>query len=212
VADSGEIRDAVDSAAPVRLATLEDRAGVVATVVAAFAEDPAWGFLMGSDYQRLAPRFAAALFDLRAPAGSVWVAGEHNAVAMWDAPGAGSPPDRAREIWKDYSAAAGEQAQARLLAYNGAVAAAAPPESYWYLGVLATHPTRRRQGLASAVLAPALALAARDGLACCLETSTEPNRRFYEGRGFTEASDVVIAGGPPTWWLKRPAPREPSGE
>jgi hypothetical protein len=43
----------------------------------------------------------------------------------------------------------------------------------------------------------------RLGLPCCLETSTTANRRFYERRGFTQATGVVLPGGPATWWLRR---------
>jgi len=93
----------------------------------------------------------------------------------------------------------------RLVAYKTALAAVCPADPYWYLGVLATHPTRQGEGLATAVLTPVLGEADRDGLACCLETSTETNRRFYERRGFIEPTAVELPAGPPTWWLHRPA-------
>jgi hypothetical protein len=44
-------------------------------------------------------------------------------------------------------------------------------------------PERRREGLATALLSPILNEADRLGNACCLETSTEENRRFYENEG-----------------------------
>jgi GNAT superfamily N-acetyltransferase len=72
-----------------------------------------------------------------------------------------------------------------------------------YLGVLATHPARQGEGLATAVLTPILDEADRLGIACCLETSTMKNRRFYERRGFTHATEIILPGGPPTWWLRR---------
>jgi GNAT superfamily N-acetyltransferase len=192
------------AAPPVRQARAADRAGVVATVAAAFASDPAWAFLLGDGYERLAPRFAGALFDLRVISGGVWIAGECLAVAMWDPPGGAGSPERAQAVWEEYAAFAGKDVYERLVHYNRAVGAASPEESYWYLGVLATHPDHRRRGLASSVLAPVLAKADRDGLSCCLETSTESNRRFYEARGFTEATGVALDGGPSTWWLRRP--------
>lgn len=90
--------------------------------------------------------------------------------------------------------------------YNDAVTAASPAEPHWYLGVLATDPERQREGLAIALPTPILDEADRLGIACCLETSTADNRRFYERRGFTQATEVAVPGGPPTWWLRR-APR-----
>jgi GNAT superfamily N-acetyltransferase len=191
----------------VRRALAAERPGVVETVVAAFAHDPAWSFLLGEEYDRLAPRFAGALFDLRVPAGNVWVADDLAAVAMWRAPSDGDSegaPVEAEQIWIGYREAAGAAAFARLIAYNQAVSAVSPAGPFWYLGVLATHPARRREGLAIAALAPVLAAADRAQVPCCLETSTEANRRFYERRGFVEATEVSVAGGPPTWWLRRP--------
>lgn len=209
-----------ESPQTVRRAAPGDRAGVVATVVAAFAQDPAWRFLLGEgeSYARSAPELAGALFDLRVGAGNVWVSGEDLAsVAMWREPGG---QDGSRElagrVWARYREVAGAGAAARLEAYDAAVAAAgardaraAGREEHWYLGVLASDPARRREGLASAVLEPVLARADASGLACCLETSTEANRRFYAGRGFTEATAAHLPGGPPIWWLRRPAPPGP---
>jgi GNAT superfamily N-acetyltransferase len=189
----------------IRRASSPERPKVVATVTAAFLGDPAWGFLLGDDYERLAPEFAGVLFDLRVPHGNVWVSDDLASVAMWERPnGADDPPQRTEEVWARYSMLAGEQARERLLAYRDAVAAAASADPHWYLGVLATHPARQGEGLASAVLAPVLDEADRTGVACCLETSTEANRRFYARRGFTEATAVALPDGPPTWWMRRP--------
>jgi hypothetical protein len=35
------------------------------------------------------------------------------------------------------------------------------------------------------------------------EISTMKNRRFYERRGFEQASEILLRGGPDTWWLRR---------
>jgi GNAT superfamily N-acetyltransferase len=189
----------------VRPAEQGDRAVVTASVAAAFANDPAWSYLLGVDYDRLAPLFAGALFDLRVDAGNVWITSDGTAAAMWDPPGAepgASSPSE--EVWGPYRAQAGEPAWLRLAEYERAVDAARPSTPYWYLGVLATRPDRQGAGLASSVMAPILEKADRDGFACCLETSTVGNKAFYGRRGFTEATDVLIAAGPPTWWLRRP--------
>jgi GNAT superfamily N-acetyltransferase len=173
-------------------------------VAAAFAADPAWAFIFGEEYERLAAHFAGALFEVRVASRNVWVTDDLAAVAMWDAPDRGEAvPGYAESVWTRYRTIAGEEVLARLAIYNGAVAAVAPAERHWYLGVLATHPRRRREGFASAVLAPVLEQSDRAGVACCLETSTVENRRFYERRGFTQATDVVLPGGPATWWLRR---------
>ena len=112
-------------------------------------------------------------------------------------------PGYAEGVWASYRAIAGEQAWGRLASYNDAVAEAVPDEPHWYLGVLATKPERRKEGLATALLRPILNEADRLGIACCLETSTMKNRRFYERRGFEQASEIILRGGPDTWWLRR---------
>jgi GNAT superfamily N-acetyltransferase len=188
----------------IRRALSGERSAVAATVALAFADDPAWAFIFGEDYGRLAVHFAAALFDVRVRSQNVWVSDDLAAVAMWDPPGVS---DGARgygeSVWARYRAIAGEEALRRLASYNDAVSAVTSPEPYWYLGVLATHPERQREGLATAVLRPILSEADRLGIACCLETSTAANRRFYERRGFTWATPISLPGGPPTWWLRR---------
>jgi GNAT superfamily N-acetyltransferase len=189
----------------IRQALVQERSGVVATVVAAFAQDPAWAFILGEDYGRLAAHFAGSLFDLRVARRNVWVSDDLAAIAMWDSPrDSDSDSDGdSRGVWARYRATAGEESFRRLAQYNDAVAAADATESHWYLGVLATDPGRRREGLATAVMTPILTEADRLGIACCLETSTPENRRFYEGRGFDQATEIVLPGGPTTWWLRR---------
>jgi GNAT superfamily N-acetyltransferase len=194
----------MNSAVRSRIAESADRERIVGTIAAAFAGDPGWGYLFAGDYRRLAPRFAAALLEGRVEAGTVWVTHDLAAVAMWDAP-EHRASHRTAEIWQAYRRHAGPLAVRRLDAYDEAIADASPAEPFWYLGVLATDPARRREGLASAVMAPGLARADRESLPCCLETSTAENRRFYQGRGFTKSTTMLLPDGPPTWWLRRPA-------
>jgi len=191
----------------VRRALPRDRDEVTETVAAAFAEDPGWAFIFGQDYERLAAHFAGALFDVRVATRTVWVADDGAAAAMWDPPGEPGGSEHADSVWRRYHALAGETAAQRLAAYNHAVHVVAPAEDHWYLGVLATRPSYQRAGLASAVLGPVLDEADRHNVLCCLETSTLENRRFYERRGFTQTTEILLPGGPPTWWLQRPPTR-----
>lgn len=205
---SGECRARGSMDLVIRGASPGDRAGVVATVAAAFAQDPGWAFILGEEYDALVAHFVGALFDIRVGSHNVWVTDDLAAVAMWDPPGKSDVElARAKGVWAHYRAIAGEDAFERLALYNGAVSAASPAEPHWYLGVLATHPQRQREGLATAVLTPTLREADQLGLACCLETLTADNRGFYERRGFTEATDILLPGGPATWWLRRPPAR-----
>jgi len=190
----------------VRRATPEDREAVVATVVAAFHDDPAWEFITAGENERLSPYFAAALFDGRAGAGTVWVTDDCRAVAMWDDRTSPHVEDLyPPEIWDRYREVAGEAAWDALQRYDGALHVHEPAEPFWYLGVLATHQSAQGTGLASAVLRPVFAEADAAGVDCWLETSKPDNTRFYARRGFAERIEVEIDGGPTTWWMRRPA-------
>ncbi|MCX6433481.1 MAG: GNAT family N-acetyltransferase [Actinobacteria bacterium] len=188
----------------VRPALPTDRAAVVATIVAAFTGDPAWTWLLGADFSRLAPLFAGALFDQRVDGGTVWMTEDAASVSLWDPPGSVDPLVE-EAAWAPFHAAAGAGAAARFAAYEGALDRVSPTWSYWYLGVLATRPERAGRGLATAVMAPGLSRADADGLDACLETSTLANRAFYDRRGFVESTLVDLPDAPDTWWLRRPA-------
>ena len=189
----------------VRPATVDDRERVVATVVAAFATDPAWEFLTGGELARVSPHFARALFDVRVADGTVWIADDGRAVALWDdrtQPRVDDP--RRAAVWAAYREAVGEDSWASLQRYDDALHPYEPARPYWYLGVLATHPDAQGTGLATAVLGPAFSAADAGGFDCWLETSVAANTEFYERRGFTERIEVAVDGGPTTWWMRRP--------
>ncbi len=190
----------------VRRASPHDRDAVIAAVVDAFRHDPAWAFMTAGDYDHVSPLFAGALFDSRVDAGGVWVTDDVAAVSLWDHhTDDDSSHDHHSALWTAYREAVGEPVWALLRAYEEALATGHPTGAHWYLGVLATRTSRQRQGLAAAVMAPALALADRDGLDCWLETSTPDNRAFYERRGFAVAAEVEVPDGPLTWWMRRTA-------
>jgi len=189
----------------VRQARQFDRAAVVATVVEAFRDDPAWEFMHAPDYDLVAPLLAGALFDLRVDAGDVWVVDDCWSVAMWEPPGGNSfSSGVADDVWRHYREVSGEAAWLRLAEYDRAVDAVRPSTPYWYLGVLATRPERQGRGQARAILTPVVELADRDRLDCCLETSKPSNKPLYARLGFMPEADIEVSGGPPTWWLRRP--------
>ena len=118
---------------------------MVATVVAAFTGDPGWGWFLGPGFDRLAPLFAGALFDQRVGGGTVWMTDDAASVSLWDPPG-GPDPQIVEAVWRTFHDAAGPESLTRLAAYDTALGQASPSGSYWYLGVLATHPDRPTAG------------------------------------------------------------------
>jgi GNAT superfamily N-acetyltransferase len=116
--------------------------------------------------------------------GSAWVTDDIDSVAIWSPPSTarGDPPGLA--ALRDQQDALIGPDVGRLHAADRMTRAHRPTQPYWYLGTVGTRPDRRGCGLASAVIAPVLGLCDTDGVAACLETSSEANVRLYERMGF----------------------------
>jgi ribosomal protein S18 acetylase RimI-like enzyme len=168
----------------VRLAGRNDRERVVDTVVAAFAEDPAFRhFFPEGEYADQAPIFVRHLFDQRTPHGGVWVADEGAAVALWNPPGV-------VPTWPPSAQSAA--VVARMERYDCAVHQLLPADPSWYLGVLATHPDHAGQRLGRLVMAAGLERAQEDGLPAYLETVTPTNVAIYTASGWTIAGTTSV--------------------
>jgi ribosomal protein S18 acetylase RimI-like enzyme len=99
------------------------------------------------------------------------------------------------------------EATSRFFAYGRAVEAmraAAVPEPHWYLAGIGVDPSRRREGIGSALVRPGLEASERESVSCALLTNNEENIAFYELQGF----EVVRKGrtpddGPRAWMMRR---------
>jgi GNAT superfamily N-acetyltransferase len=190
-----------------RTAVPGDRGAVVQTIVRAFTEDPLvrWFFPDDAAYERRASAFFGYLFDIRVVHGVIHVAGDCAAASLWNRPGEGMPQPEQDQLWAtDVEPGAGPGELDRLDAMEDAVVALRPAGPHWYLGVLATDPSRRGEGLARAVLQPVLERADADGIPALLETGTPENLPFYARFGFDVLADARVSGGPPLWAMWRP--------
>ena len=187
----------------VRRAVPADRDRVIATVVAAFVDDPAFRYFFPDDatYAGHAAAFAGYLFDKRVRHGSVWLVEGGASVSLWDSPDAPEsssalnlPPD----------------VLARLDAYENAVHGSMPTEPHWYLGVLATHPDHAGKRWGRAAIAAGAAEADSEGLPAYLETTNPANVELYGRTGFVV--DTQLLADPPRLgipvWIMRRAPRK----
>lgn len=178
------------------LAIRADREQVVGTVVAAFANDPAFRYFFAdeSTFEREATAFAAYLFDLRVDHGTVWVVDGGAAVSMWDPPGNG----RGSATGKlDVSA----DALRRLDEYDAEVHGTLPDTPHWYLGILATHPASAGRGRGRVAMRAGLDEAARAGLPAYLETTNPVNVELYRRAGW-EVTDSLTARGLAVWVMR----------
>jgi GNAT superfamily N-acetyltransferase len=184
----------------------------------AFRDDPCFGVLLGGGspdsvrhrlaypaYFRAAVREALAVGRVDATT----VEGQLVGVAAWfDSEGAAPPFDVRRSL---------DRMLVRLLYPRGlraadagfaAIATLHPREPHRYLAFVGIDPAHQGHGIGSALLAPTLATADRDGIPCYLETPFERTLPFYRRLGFG-VRDVVPKAFylAPIWTMyRRPIP------
>jgi GNAT superfamily N-acetyltransferase len=144
---------------------------------------------------------------------SAWVTDEVTAVATWEppvnAPGTRLlPADVRTALARELPVLSAERASA-VRRTRELVDATRPDAPHWFLTHLGTRPTARRQGLAGAVLAPALARADETGVPAAAAVFTWANVRFLRGFGFAVATATRTADDELPLWL---LVREPGGE
>jgi GNAT superfamily N-acetyltransferase len=195
----------------VRIATVDDRPTVVATVVAAFVDDPAFRFFFPDDaqYPKQGTAFVQYLFDKRVGHNTVWVTENCEGAALWSPPGndphVSVNADVAR-LQTEMFAAIGSDAANRLHLYDKAVNGSMPDnEPYWYLGVLGTHPEHHGRGFGAAVMHAGITNArSRNGVSY-LETTNPNNVGYYERNGWkvTRVIEPTSDEMPITVWILR---------
>jgi len=196
----------------VRRAGADDRADLEHTFGAAFLDDPVWLHLLGRHRATVvrAGRALGALSMAHIADDCSTITTDGAAAAIW------APPKRYRitpRQFLPYLPAAvrglGPGGMARLISMSD-VEKLHPREPHYYLAVLGTHPDHQGRGLGSAVLAPTMAKADEDGVACYLESSKESNVAFYARHGFevTGTHDIAEGKGPRLWLMWR-EPRVP---
>jgi GNAT superfamily N-acetyltransferase len=182
----------------------------------AFHDDPYWSWVLAGESKRarVLPWFMEVWVRYCFGYGEVYTTASNvEGVAVWLPPGrsATSPVPSVltgmvlmplKFGWADFS---------RFMSsvnYLDKLRERAVPSRHWNLPTLGVDPPRQGQGVGSALLQPALALADADGLPCYLETERERNVPFYNGHGFDVVVEIDLPkGGPHIWAMKR----EPRG-
>jgi GNAT superfamily N-acetyltransferase len=170
------------------VATESDLEAAVATIVAAFHEDPLWSWLFPDSNKRAAQH--ATVFGLYAesalPKGGVRMADERaSAVAIFTPPGERELSEEGEErLGRFMKESLGEHAPAALETLERFTAATPQARPFYYLSFLGTHPGSRGKGIGMGLLAELGAQADREGRPIYLESTNPANTPRYERLGF----------------------------
>jgi GNAT superfamily N-acetyltransferase len=197
----------VNVAPGVRRAREGDVPRLAQALARAFLDDPVAEWSCRTDRLRptMLERFQAIRLRQLLAHEEVWTTDALGCAALW------APPNRWRSTPREDLAVGRVLAHPRLIWRMPLIAAGfagmerAHPRSppHWYLAVLGTEPELQGRGLGSAVLAPVLEQADRDGVAAYLESSKESNIAFYARHGFRVSGEVRLPRGPKLWPMWR---------
>ncbi|MFJ9787183.1 GNAT family N-acetyltransferase [Amycolatopsis sp. NPDC101161] len=176
----------------VRAAQPAELDAVLATLVAAFQDDPMSRWVFPGDERRrdvAHPAFFRELIQAGFAVGSVDVTEDHSAAVIWlpgsagdDEPVAGLDPDE----------------QERLDVLLALMAGREPAEPHWHAQFIGVRPGRQRRGIGARLLRHGLARYDAEGVPTYLEASSPDSTRLYRRLGFRDHGPAFRPpGGPP---------------
>lgn len=184
-----------------------------AVIAAAFADDPAWVYVLPDPEQRrrLLPWLATLGLRLALPYGATFTTptAKVEGVAEFIPPGRyPAPLLRQMRVGWAMPLRLSPRTFARALRVLAGMDRAHPKEPpHWYLQSLGVAPERQRQGIGSFLMAPVLERADEEGVAVYLETTKEANVAYYRRFGFEVEDEFSLPpGGFPVWTMLRRAP------
>jgi ribosomal protein S18 acetylase RimI-like enzyme len=195
---------------PVRLAEPRDVPRIAATLTlsAATTRWTRWALPEDGRVQRLT-RWHELAAHRAVATRTAWVSEEVTSVALWrppeGAPGTDPLPADVREaLARELPYLSGHRAQV-VAGTERLIEAHLPEGPHWRLLELATRPTARRRGLASAVLAPAVARSEADGVPAAAVAWSWAAASYLRSEGFEVTAKLQTADGAmPLWVVTRP--------
>jgi GNAT superfamily N-acetyltransferase len=181
-----------------------DRDRAVATIVAAFADDPITRWFVRDDerYRKFFPEFVRVFGGGAFANGSADTVADSSGVALWLPPGVGPDEEKMGEV---AAQAVPEDEQEERFAFMGQMGEYHPAEPHWYLPLIGVDPAQRGHGYGSTLLRHALERADRDHLPAYLEATSPKNKPLYERHGFEAIGEIQAGGSPPMWPMLRRA-------
>ena len=177
------------------LATADDQARAIATIVSAFSDDPVEGWLFGDGdgYLTRFPQFVAAFAGDAFEHDTVWRLGDFQAVAIWLAPDAQQNEERVISVLGE---AVANELHEDMFSVVEQMAQAHPTFRHWYLPWLGVERDCQGSGLGGRLLRACLTRVDANHLPAYLETPNPRTVPFYERHGF-EVTAVSQAGSCP---------------
>lgn len=188
-----------------------ERDVAVDVLSAAFVDYPVMRFVLGLD-PRTDPDGLAALvgfftdvrYDMGWPVLGLEVEGEVVAASLVNEPTDEAFLERFADGLARLREALGEEAYARLVAFERASEGNEPPERHWFVGMVGVRPGHQRMGYGRKLLQHVHDLAAADGCGVALSTEDPRNLPFYEALGYRVLAETAV-GDFRTWGFWRPA-------
>lgn len=186
----------------IRQAAKADAGPLAAMLARAFAEDPAFAWIVPDRARRakVLPGLFRAMVDSAIRHGRVWCMPGHDAATVWRMHDSLAPTrfDMIRSLPRllPFMSAAG--ARAKIL--SEAIHRHFPREPFRYLQIAGCDPRCQGQGLGSAVVREGLDHARAARVPVYLETAQEANIGFYRALSFELLGDYHVPDDGPLFW------------
>jgi ribosomal protein S18 acetylase RimI-like enzyme len=199
----------------VRLATRDEIPTLAAVLARAFAGDPFYRYLAGDAperSQRMRDGWVGLLRHASAGLSATYTTDDHAGVALWQPPGTSGPGFIASlRLLPPMSRLAGGFRHLREISRAMSLLEQRrrhhAPGPHFYLAALGVEPDRQGEGVGTALVQPALALADADAIPAYLETATGRNVLLYERLGFTVVEELTLPDTDVHGWLMLRTPR-----
>jgi GNAT superfamily N-acetyltransferase len=188
----------------IKTASEADRRRVIATLIAAFAADPAarWMYPDERQYRSHFPGFVQALGGRAFAARTAHFSDGFAGAVLWLPPGVGPDEDALMRHVEETATGINQSALMDVLEEMGGYH---PEEPHWYLPLIGVEPAMQSRGLGAALLRHGLRACDRDRLPAYLESSNPRNVPLYQRHGFELLGTIQKGSSPPILpMLRRP--------
>jgi GNAT superfamily N-acetyltransferase len=189
----------------------DQRDAAVATLVAAFVDDPVerWLYPELAAYRAHFPAFVSAFGAGSFEERTVWKLGDLSAVALWLGPGIAPDGDA---IVRVLAETVSPDRHDDMFSVLEQMDRAHPTFPHWYLPWFGVRPELQGGGLGGRLLEHCLGFVDESRLPAFLETPNPRTIPFYERHGFTTVSVAVAGTCPPVTSMlrRRQSPKQPS--